>query len=369
MGRGIKEEEFLNMLTREDMELIEYKTFHENAVVKSKESGLLHTLRPKTILKNNPLSFKTCHDQTEWLKFHFKKIHGDTYDYSKTIYENYHKKLTITCKEHGDFEQSYRTHLMGAGCLKCAGLERFIPEKFINKSKEIHGEDTYDYSKMDYQNMHDYIILGCKEHGDFSIKPTNHIHKKQGCPSCFGQKQFTLEKFLNDAKAVHGDLYDYSEVVYRGVDEDINIICKKHGKFTQRPYHHIKAKSGCPRCNIETKISYNEAKIALFLDSHNITYEQEKRFESCKFKRKLPFDFYLPDYNSIIEFDGKQHFKAIDFFGGEEGLKQTQIRDEFKNNWCEENDIKLLRIPYFEEASIEKTITKFLNLPNIDVNK
>ena len=80
-------------------------------------------------------------------------------------------------------------------------------------------------------------------------------------------------------------------------------------------------------------------------------YEFQKRFEDCKDKKQLPFDFYLPDYNCCIEYDGRQHFQAIEYWGGEEVFQLTQFHDQIKNDYCKENNIRLIRIKYDEDVS------------------
>lgn len=125
--------------------------------------------------------------------------------------------------------------------------------------------------------------------------------------------------------------------------ETVCIICPIHGEFWQKASIHI-AGSNCPKC----KSSKGELSIISFLSEHDIKYIQEKRFNDCKYKSYLKFDFYLPELNICIEFDGKQHFKPNEFFGGDEALEETKIRDEIKNKYCENNNIKLIRIRYDE---------------------
>lgn len=100
--------------------------------------------------------------------------------------------------------------------------------------------------------------------------------------------------------------------------------------------------------------SYGERKIKEFLDEKNINYEREKKFETCvnKEKNKLPFDFYLIDKNVCIEYDGQHHFKSVSKYGGENFLKKVQYHDFIKTNWCKQNNIKLIRIPYNKKSKI-----------------
>lgn len=113
--------------------------------------------------------------------------------------------------------------------------------------------------------------------------------------------------------------------------------------------HTLKQNQGCPMCD-ESK---GEKYIRLYLKENNIEFKQEYKFNDCRYKLPLPFDFYIPNYNLCIEYDGEQHYKANDFFGGEKSFKDTQIRDKIKNNYCKDNNINLLRIPYWELDSVE----------------
>ncbi|XZH99805.1 hypothetical protein ACSXEK_16500 (plasmid) [Clostridium perfringens] len=111
----------------------------------------------------------------------------------------------------------------------------------------------------------------------------------------------------------------------------------------------LKRNHGCPICD-ESK---GEKYVRIYLENNNIDFIQEYRFEDCRYKYTLPFDFYIPDNNLIIEFDGEQHFEVNGYFGGEKEFKDIKIRDKIKNNYCEDNGINLLRIPYWELDSVE----------------
>jgi DNA-directed RNA polymerase subunit M/transcription elongation factor TFIIS len=152
--------------------------------------------------------------------------------------------------------------------------------------------------------------------------------------------------FLEKAKKTHGDFYDYSKVNYFNMETKVKIICKHHGVFEQRPKDHIHAKQGCPIC----KQSKGEREIRNFLLEHRIEFEDQKTFEDCKFKSLLPFDFYLPAFNLCIEYDGIQHYEPINYFGGKLKFEEIKERDRIKNGYCQEKEILLLRIGYYEEV-------------------
>ena len=124
-------------------------------------------------------------------------------------------------------------------------MRKLTTEEFIEKAKAKHG-DKYYYSKVDYVDSKTKVIIICKEHGEFKQKPRNHLHG-QGCSECVGNKKSNTEKFIKDAKKIHGDKFNYSKVEYTNNITEIIIICPKHGKFPRTPNSHL-AGHGCPKC-------------------------------------------------------------------------------------------------------------------------
>ena len=106
--------------------------------------------------------------------------------------------------------------------------------------------------------------------------------------------------------------------------------------------------------------STSENRIAEYLDNNNIFYERQKKFIGCKNINYLLFDFYIPSMNLAIEYDGEQHYINIDFFGNQ--LEEQKRKDEIKTKYCEENDIVLVRIPYWEKDNIESILSDWLFL-------
>lgn len=132
----------------------------------------------------------------------------------------------------------------------------------------------------------------------------------------------------------------------------IDFNCGHDAHWTKPPV--LKCGHGCPACSI----SKGEKVIRLYLENNNIEFIQEYRFDDCRYKKPLPFDFYMPDYNLCIEFDGEQHYKAFDYFGGEKYFKLTQTRDKIKNKFCKDNNVNLLRIPYYEIDNVNRILDK-----------
>lgn len=193
----------------------------------------------------------------EWFLEKVHEVHGDKYDYSKVNYVNQTEKVCIICPKHGEFWQSPYLHLRGNGCAKCAAdRRRMTKETFIQKAKDIHG-DKYDYSKVEYKTTEDKICIICPEHGEFWQTPHMHISDKNGCPKCYRVRgsnsdgSLTTEEFIERARKVHGDKYDYSKVDYKNTETKICIICPEHGEFWQTPYSHL-TRTGCPKCQRES---------------------------------------------------------------------------------------------------------------------
>jgi predicted nucleic acid-binding Zn-ribbon protein len=156
--------------------------------------------------------------------------------------------VCIICLEHGEFWQTPSDHLSGRGCPKCGGRLVNNTEEFIQKAKEVHG-DKYDYSKVEYVNSHAKVCIICPEHGEFWQSPNNHLNGK-GCPKCINPNHgLTTEEFIQKAREVHGDKYDYSKVEYKGGLTKVCIICPKHGEFWQIAREHLRGQ-GCPICNV-----------------------------------------------------------------------------------------------------------------------
>ena len=180
-----------------------------------------------------------------------KKVHGDKYDYSKVEYINAKTKIIIICKEHGEFSQTPTGHLSGRGCPIC----RYVKSSnATRKTEKQFIEDAkkvhgnkYDYSKVEYKNNRTEVCIICPEHGEFWQRPDKHILRRQGCPHCSGNAKRDINSFIEDAQKVHGNKYDYSKSVYNGIHDKLCIICPEHGEFWQAPNDHLHGQ-GCPGC-------------------------------------------------------------------------------------------------------------------------
>lgn len=235
-----------------------------------------------------------------------EKMYGDRYVYEKIKYESAHKKVSIGCKIHGDFEATPANFLSGKGCKKCgreaaARAVSLDTSSFIAKAKLKHG-DRYDYSEVIYLGMTTSVSILCREHGPFEQTPQNHL-QNGGCKSCgldnrAATRTLQPEQVLDRFKAIHGDKYDYSKMVYQGIFAKIDILCPEHGVFQQTPDRHM-AGCGCPSC-ASGGPSTPELEILAFVTS--IDPEAEGSNRTVIAPQEL--DIYSEKHKLAIEFHG-----------------------------------------------------------------
>ena len=274
-------------------------------------------------------------------------VHGSRYLYSKSNYQGADEQLVITCKQHGNFYQKPHNHLSGRGCWKCAGNKKLTEPDFIQRSLGIH-RDKYDYSKVNYQNSHNKVLITCKKHGDFLQSPTDHLSglgcKKCGRESTSKRLAKTVEAFVEESRIVHGCEYGYTRSTYINIGTKLIITCKKHGDFRQTPATHLRG-SGCPKCK-NSKLE----KVALdVLRYSSVKHKKHFRFSELG---RLSYDFYLPKHKILIEMDGEQHFRFVEYFHrNQKGWLKQQYRDQEKDKFARRNGYTLIRIPYNAKPS------------------
>ena len=274
-----------------------------------------------------------------------RNVHNDNYDYSKVAYVNCTTKVCIICPNHGEFWQRPSDHLRGHGCPKCKGVCKNTNEMFIEKARKVHN-DKYDYSKVEYVNNKTKVCIVCPKHGEFWQKPNCHLSGDR-CPKCSKYKNiYTTETWVEKARKVHNDKYDYSKVEYKNSHTKVCIICPNHGEFWQTPLNHICGKTMCPKCSKIYPHSKLENSIGDFLlkTYPNFTITREKKFEWLKNKTYLPIDFFIEELNIGIEVQGGQHYYPIPRFGGKSGFEERQFLDKLKKKLCNDNGVTILYV-------------------------
>lgn len=274
-------------------------------------------------------------------------IHNNKYKYPYNDYINNKTKIRIECSIHGIFLQTPNAHISGSGCPNCkkeflSKLKTYDTKQFIEIANSIHNK-KYTYLKTIYINSKEVVTITCPDHGDFEQTARDHL-QGAGCPKCGKERisnalKHNITIFIEKAFFIHGNRYDYSQSEYINSKTKLKIKCQIHGYFYQTPGNHLNG-AGCPRCS-ESK---GEKIISSILNKHNIKYIREYKIPNTEYK--LRYDFYLPDYNLLIEFQGIQHYEPVQTFGGEDAFKQLQFRDNFKKGLTELVKLKILYFNY-----------------------
>ncbi len=265
-------------------------------------------------------------------------------------------RRTVGSKPFPDCFQDYFSYIPNNSSRSIIMSKKVTTDDFIERATKIH-KNTYDYSKVNYTKAITPVKIKCRIHGVFEQSPNAHLSGK-GCREC-GKKRMSdknrtsVNEFLSKAKQKHGNKYNYDCIQYINNRTHIKIYCNTCcDHFYQSPLNHLRY--GCSKCN--QPMSKGEQKINDYLTSQNIVFLQEHIFDDCKHIRHLPFDFYIPSLNICIEYDGRMHSEAITHFGGEETLKKTQHRDSIKTQYCKDNNIMLIRIPYYDFDNINDVL-------------
>lgn len=318
---------------------------------------------------NEAISAALTSTQEDFVK-KAKDVHGDKYSYDKSIYINSSTPVEIYCNECQEyFWQTPANHIyLEQGHEKCCGWHRRT-DKEIRKELELKCGNKFDFSQMIFKGMSTPIEAICKAEGHhFWRRPNDFLYGEWDCPYCTGNYVKTTEEYQTFLKDYFGDAYDFSEVEYINSSTPVKIICPEHGPFYKTPQAILQvmkkgAKVLCPHCSE----SSGEHVIFEFLQNNDIKWESQKRFKECRYKNPLAFDFYLPDFNLCIEYQGEQHFKVINYDGrpiedANKALEINQIRDQIKRDYCKNNKISLLEIYYdISLDQINSLLEKFLN--------
>lgn len=341
---------------------VEYKNSHTPIIIKCQRHGNFRQ-RPRTHIEGS--GCPTCGVLTRTKKISMNqqtfvtrasKIHKNFYDYSLVEYKNSYTPIVIKCPKHRKFKQMPKAHSEGYGCPKC-GIEvrQLTINELLKKFRQLHG-NKYNYSKVDSAAMLDHIIIGCPKHGKFHQRVQVHLIGR-GCPKCaFRARRLTQEQFIEKANTTHDFAYDYSLTKYIGIHSKVIVICSKHGEFSTEPSLHIQ-RTGCPKCSS----SSGERLIRKILKKHNVKFNEQQTFPDCRNKYPLKFDFFLPNHNLLIEYDGKHHFELIyrSKNDTEEIVQQrhevVKLHDKIKNEYALRNNMKLLRVKY-DNSDIEQTV-------------
>lgn len=274
------------------------------------------------------------------------EVHNNKYSYEELEYFGADKKVKIHClKCNKYFFQNANSHLHGAGCPYCANKENSRrmsnnTDEFIKKAQKIHG-NKYDYSNVKYKNSTEYILIHCNTcHTDFIQRPYKHLQGKICCPKCIStnikkQNSSTKDEFIEKARNIYEDKYDYSNIIYTNNREKVKIYCKQCNKyFLQTPHLHLSG-HGCPFCAIKKRIMSQKMSLEEFKEKARNIHGNLYNYDEV---------FYVNNHTKV------------------------KIKCNLCNNWFEQLPNKHLcgqGCSYCQGSSGEKCVTDFLNKNSI----
>lgn len=308
---------------------------------------------------------KTHEEFVEELKI--RNPHFDNLEFVNK-YVNAKTHITCRCKTHDYIWDAHPWSLLqGSGCPIC-GRERtynsttFTHEKFLDKMRGINSNIEI---LGHYTRAVEKIKCRCKICGNVWYPTASNILAGHGCKKCMdntlsSDRRKNIESLYEQSKEI-AKIIDIDFSCYQNGNSKLSCTCKVCNNKWKVTYKNLLAGRGCPKCN---KNSKGEAKISLFLDTQSIYFIQNYSFDELVSNNnyKLSYDFYLPKYNLLIEYQGEQHEHPVKHFGGKEQFKKQQEHDKRKREYAKEHGIELLEIWYWDYNKIDKILNDKLNI-------
>lgn len=284
-------------------------------------------------------------------------------------YVNSSSIITYYCCKHGIKQCRWSNFIRGFCCNECGN------EIISNKNRLSTGQLLENVNKKNASvllNPEDYIdnstsnlCFRCTKCGNLFYTSLVSFNMNSGfCQQCglnsqIKNRQKPINEVIDIIESKNQNTLLNPQDYKNSNTNNLQIKCGSCGKIFMQSlsnYQKSNLTGKCPDCN---ETSYGEFLVATYLEKYNVKYKRWHKYDDCKDKRYLPFDFYLPDYNMVIEFDGIQHYEPI---WGEDAFKMTKLHDAMKNQYCRWNNINLLRIPYWERENIENILVDTFNL-------
>lgn len=269
-------------------------------------------------------------------------------------------------------------------CLNCGNIRYYKPKNLLKNPTKcycqphgLHSDSEKVIKIKQWAKENKYFLIDiqrktedkettiyyiCPKHPQkIRSKKFKHILIDSKCPECQNEKQSISAdemksrlKDKNIIKVVKKKMY------YNKYKFFVVLRCCKCGEIFEKELNYYRKNNSlvCKKCTC----SKGELKIEKYLKQNNINFKEQYKFNNCRSKKPLPFDFYIPSLNMVIEYQGKQHYKPVDYFGGEKSFQIQQRNDNIKRKYCENNNIKLLEIPYTEYDNIEEILKKELSI-------
>lgn len=282
---------------------------------------------------------------------------SDSSDYKRAS-----TKLQVICPNGHGIDMTWNSFQRGVRCIKCDIENRSakLRKSFSDVIKCIEASG-FEYLEGEYVNNLSKLKLRCSNGHVFYSTYDKIQSTGRGCRQC--SIKSAAEKRRLSVEEVHKYInslqYEWIDGVYKNNESQLTIVCDKGHEFTNR-LGNLKSGQRCTKC----RISKGESEVKRILEKYDITHIQHYKFDDCMFHKKLTFDFYLSEVNTIIEYDGIFHYQIIKYKGGLDAFVDGKIRDTVKNYYCEKNNITLIRIPYWEFNNIESILIERLNIIN-----
>lgn len=288
-----------------------------------------------------------------------KKKHRNGFDYSLVELETEPgAKVDIVCPEHGVIKVTLKSHLHSkTGCWDC-GFEKGTKKRVkyntlddvIKEAVKAHGER---YTYLNYDRVNRTVTYLCVDHGKVVQGMDQHFLGK-GCSRCFYDGfRITPESFMERVHVVHPEGYTYDLIELRTVNQNIEITHECGRVYSGRVSNHLNGQ-GCMRCKSS---SFGEDRIRDYLKLNQVEAIEQYRIEGYPYR----YDFYIPEINVLVEYDGQQHFKPVEFFGGVKALRETKRRDRLKNKIASRYGYTLIRLNYKQFDNIEVCLSRALD--------
>jgi hypothetical protein len=321
-------------------------------------------ITPKTFI-NNGSRCSICADNTKMTYEHVKDyIEGNSgCKLLSTEYHNSKAILSLQCSCGNKFATtfSYFKHENKRQCNDCGHENNINSQKHdYGKVKSIIESADCILVSKEYVNNSTPMDIICSKGHSFS-KRFSDFNPDSPCPQCSNEKKSEDSRYSYEyvKEFIENENYRLLSSNYRNNRHKLLLLCNSGHEFSM-PFGSFSAGQRCPKCNI----SKGEKKIRDYLTKNNYNLKEQLTFDKCKYKKLLPFDFAILDKNNevlcLVEYDGKQHFEPVEHFGGEKSFTLTKIRDAIKNKFCELNNIRLLRIPYYNFDHIDGILFNYL---------
>ena len=289
----------------------------------------------------------------------FVKENSDCRLVSK-YYVDTETKLTFQCKCGNIFITKWAEFLRGnkKQCNDCGLKNRINLRSKDNECfvKEVFELVQYEYEILsEYKRSQSHVKFKHNKCGNIFLMFPNSFLRGQRCPKCNKPPTKTTDSFKQEIYSLVGNEYTMLGEYKNNRTKTLIKHNKCNYNWEVRPDDFLRG-NRCPKCR-NTK---GERIISAWLDKYNIDYKEQYRIKECRNKRPLPFDFAIFENNKLkllIEYDGLLHFKQTTL---NNDLNTQKLHDEIKNNFCKENNIKLLRIPYWKFKNIDNMLESAL---------